>query len=448
MDEIDLAQIIDIRPFDRFNLTILAWSFLVCFVDGYDFTLPGYIAPYLVQAWHVPGSALAPVFSAAIVGILLGAPLLGYMGDRYGRKTALVAGMIAFGFLTLASMASTSVTQMVVLRFFAGMALGGVMGIAIVLNSEFAPMRLRATLICIMFSGLTVGAGVPGVVVTWLAPAHGWQIAFLIGGIAPLVLALGILRYVPESLKFLALRDDRRDRLVRLVKQIQPRLDVTAASRFVIADEANRRSDSIKALFAQDLLFVTPMLWLMCLMVGITVYFVQIWTPLLLAQGGLSPGEAALSTTAFQVGGMVGVILMGLQFDRWGLAPIVAMLCLGAPAVVLAGTPDLAGWALPTLMFASGYLVLGALNGLNALSAIVYPTSIRGNGVGWAFGVGRIGFLIGAQIGALRGSLTTHELFYVAATPLLVAAAGCVSLGIHRGFAPDPRSWSAAVDTI
>jgi AAHS family 4-hydroxybenzoate transporter-like MFS transporter len=444
-DKVDIADVIDGQKFRLFNANLLFWTFLVCMVDGYDFTAPGYVAPALVKAWSLNPSQLAPIFSAAIVGILCGAPLLGYVGDRFGRKKALVCGTLLFALLTFASALAESLWQLVALRFLTGMALGGVMSIAIVLSSEFAPKRLRGTLTCIMFSGLTVGAGLPGVVAGWIVPQWGWEAVFVIGGIIPIVLTVAMAFTIPESIKFLTLRPERRTKLVKLLKIIDPALQVGPNTQFVIADEKQASKVSLRDLFRGRLSVITPLLWVMLAMIGIVVYFVQIWTPILLTQIGISASQAALSATSFQVGGMIGVILMGITFDRWGLKPILFSSILAIPVIICVGTPGLSEFALAALLFVAGYLVLGTLNGVNVLSAVAYPTYMRGNGVGWAFGIGRVGFLLGAQVGSLRAFFKVSELFYLTAAPLAIASLACIALGWYRGYSASGDSGALPV---
>ena len=125
---------------------------------------------------HVAAKAFAPALSASLFGILFGAPLLGYIGDRFGRKAAILAGCTIYGLGTLATVWTTNLDQVVVLRFLAGIGIGGLMPNTIALNSELAPKRLRAALVVLMFTGITTGGGIPGYVQAWLIPHYGWQI--------------------------------------------------------------------------------------------------------------------------------------------------------------------------------------------------------------------------------------------------------------------------------
>src|SRR6478609_2315270 len=149
-----------------------------------------FAAPHLVRAWGISPGALGPVFSASLVGILFGSALFGWVGDRFGRKAALVGSNLLFGVFTLAAAYATNLDQMFWLRLFAGLGIGGVIPNVVALNAESAPRHLRATLAIIAVGCVPIGGAIPGFVAATLVPQHGWQILFLIGGVAPLVIGL------------------------------------------------------------------------------------------------------------------------------------------------------------------------------------------------------------------------------------------------------------------
>ena len=188
---IDIDQLIDGQKIGRFNLMIVTWSFLAMLADGYEITAMAFAAPELVRIWGVEMSAFGPVFSASLFGVLFGAPLLGWAGDRYGRRTAIISACIVCGIATLAMVLATSLHEMFVLRFVAGIGIGGLMPNTISLTSELSPGRYRAMLIVLMFTGITLGSGSPSVIAATLVPSYGWQVLSVIGGVFPLVVATG-----------------------------------------------------------------------------------------------------------------------------------------------------------------------------------------------------------------------------------------------------------------
>src|SRR5256714_3277261 len=186
----DVSRFIDERKLTRFNASLVIWSFLIGLFEGYDISAFSYAATELIRTWGISNrSALGPVFSASLFGILIGSPLFGYLGDRYGRKFAVIASCLVFGAFTLAACWATGLQSLLTLRFFAGIGIGGLLPNLIALNAEYAPRRFRATLIILMFTGITFGGAVPGAISVWLAPHHGRQAVFARRGGPPIPLS-------------------------------------------------------------------------------------------------------------------------------------------------------------------------------------------------------------------------------------------------------------------
>jgi AAHS family 4-hydroxybenzoate transporter-like MFS transporter len=220
---VDVAAIIDNLAIGRFHVMVLAFCALLALTDGYDIAVIGFAGPSLVRDWKITNlAALAPIFSAGLIGVLVGAPMFGYFGDRFGRKVALISSAILYGLLSIATMAVGSLNEMIVLRFLTGLAMGGVLPTSVALAAEYAPRRFKLTFGIIVNLGIVVGAGLPGLVAVWLVPTHGWQVLFLVGGVAPIVLAACLVPVLPESLKFLSLHPERRANTVRLLSRLRP----------------------------------------------------------------------------------------------------------------------------------------------------------------------------------------------------------------------------------
>ena len=158
-----LLSAFDERGITRFNISLIIFAFFVVLIDGYDISALSFAVPELVKAWNITDrSALGPVLSASLVGMLFEAPLLGALGDRFGRKKAIIAACLIFGGFTWLTAVATSLHQITYLRFLAGIGIGGFMPNIIALVAEYAPRRLRATMVILMFSGVSFGGGCPG----------------------------------------------------------------------------------------------------------------------------------------------------------------------------------------------------------------------------------------------------------------------------------------------
>lgn len=430
---IDVDQLVDNQRITAFNWSLVFWCFIVTAVDGYDISAAPAAGPFLVHDWHLASpAALTLPFSAANFGVLFGAPLFGWLGDRFGRKLAINLSLVMFGLFTLLVVMVTSVEQLTWARFLAGFGIGGVVANTIALNAEMAPRRVRATLIILMFIGTTTGGIFPPIAANLLAGTYGWQIIFWIGGIAPLVIAAICWVVLPESLKFLALVPSRREEAISLARKMQPGFSMAPEDWFESASQRSQRA-RFADLFVGKLAAMTPLLWLLFAINLMVFYFVNIWlqtviTPAILKSGGVA-ATAQDASLMFQLGGSICALLICQFVDRMGLRPVLLLIVLGIPATAAIGyvaTSPLLVW----VTFAAGFCLLGVQFGLNAMAGLLYPTHVRSLGVGYAFGIGRFGAFGGPAIGGLLigMNLPLQDLYIIAATPLLISLVACMVL--------------------
>jgi AAHS family 4-hydroxybenzoate transporter-like MFS transporter len=422
-DTIDITRLIDDRKMSAFNAQLVILSFFVALFDGYDIIAAAVALPQLKAAWNI--TDMRPVgwmLSASLVGILFGAPIYGYVGDRFGRKKAIIGSCLTFGAFTLAAAASGSVMQLLILRFFAGIGIGGIFPNIIALNAEFAPKRVRATMIILMFTGVTFGGVLPGLISVWFVGTYGWQILFVVGGVLPIVMGAVVQLWLPESIKFLVLKTQDREAAAGLVRRLAPGLEIGPRAHFVIRDEAVFPDFHIQYLFAGALRFLTPLLWILFICNQMAFYFSNSWMPTVLGTAGVSGSSAQIATSLFQLGGTVGGLLLSMPLNRQGLMPVALLFAASLPIVGSIGF--LTGYVplLMLIVFLAGFCLLGLQFGLNATSAMLYPTSIRSNGSGWAFGVGRFGSISGPVIGGylIAAQLPLHQIFLLLLIPLAI----------------------------
>ncbi len=428
---LNLEELVDGQKFGRFNINLLIWSFLAMVADGFDLAGLASAAPELARTWHVAPKAFAPALSASLFGILFGAPLLGHAGDRFGRKTLIVTGCVVFSLGTLAMVWATNLDQVVALRVLAGVGIGGLMPNAIALNSELAPKRLRATLVVLMFTGITAGAGIPGLIQAWLIPGHGWQVMFWIGGLAPLIVAVCLLFTLPESVKFLAFKPDRHTEFLRSVRRLRRDLAISDDAQFVGAPAAQENGLGMEAIFRGSFAWITPLLWVCFASALMANFFLNSWLPLIFEGGGLTAKQSGIATSLYHSGGTIGGLLVSLALGRFGFTVIALLFLCATLAIAAIGFPGLSYMAMVSVVALSGFCTLGAQFGNNAASGLLYPTAARSSGVGWALGIGRFGSIAGPLVGgALIGMrVPTRQLFVLAAIPMVAGliASICVA---------------------
>jgi AAHS family 4-hydroxybenzoate transporter-like MFS transporter len=429
--EVRVSQLLDEGGLSSFQIKLIIWSFFVVLIDGYDIAAIAFAAPYLVKAWGLSPGALGPVFSASLVGILFGSAIFGWVGDRYGRKAALVGSNLLFGIFTFAAAYSGNLQEMFWLRLLAGIGIGGVIPNVVAVNAESAPCHLRATLAIIAVGCVPIGGAIPGFVTAAFVPQYGWPILFQIGGIVPVVIAVAALLGMPESIKYMTLHPRERHAMEALIAEIRPDFKVPADARFVIEDEKQFPGFNPVYLFRQGLALITPLVWLLFALNLMGYFFLLSWTPTLLTAAKLPPATAALAGAVLQVGGTVGALSLCWWLQRHRFLAIAVMFALAVPVVGAIGFAGLSSpAALMTATFFAGFLVLGVQSGLNVVGAMIYPTSLRANGSGWQLGIGRVGSIVGPLVGALFVGVSVQRLYMWSALPFAAGAVICFI--VHR----------------
>ncbi|WP_233838987.1 MFS transporter [Paraburkholderia sp. ZP32-5] len=428
---LNIATLVEEQKIGRFAVGLLFWCFLIMLMDGYDQTAVSFAAPALIKEWHVARGGFGPVFGAGLFGTLIGSFIFGYLGDRLGRKKAIVIGSLFFGALTYASVWASSLQQLMLLRFLAGIGMGGVVPNAVALVAEYAPKRLRATWVTLMFSGFSIGAGSGGLVSSALIHRYGWSIMFAVGGAGSLLIGLLVIFTLPESAKLLVIRQRNPQMLRNLIARLRPELSIPADAQFVPGEVREKKRFVLKLIFSDGLAAITPLLWIVFIVNSMALYFLQNWLPILMEGMGIDPRGASLITMMFSVGGVLGGLILCRFVDRHGVAAIISLPVIGLPVVASLGHGSSQGW-LMLAVFATGFCVVGAQYGLYAVAGMIYPTSFRSAGVGSAISVGKIGSVSGPVIGGLLLAmhLPITQLFYAASLLFLIAAVSSTILAL------------------
>jgi MFS transporter, AAHS family, 4-hydroxybenzoate transporter len=310
------------------------------------------------------------------------------------------------------------------LRVIAGLGIGGVIPNVVAINAESAPRSLRATLAIIAMTGVPLGGTAAGFTAATLIPHFGWPILFEIGGIVPIVVALAAIVGMPESVKYMALHDSQGKRMQRLVAAIRP--DLPANAHFVIEDEKQSPSSNPVYLFRNGLWLITPLSWLMFTLNLMGFHFLIAWTPTLLIAAKLPPATAALAGGLLQGGGVVGALALSSWVQRHRFLGLSLLFVVAVPLVGSIGYASVASdSAVLAATFCAGFLVIRIQIGINAVGAMIYPTSLRANGSGWQLGIGRLGSIVGPLVGALFVGLPVEQLYMWSALPFAGGAAAC-----------------------
>jgi AAHS family 4-hydroxybenzoate transporter-like MFS transporter len=397
-DVVDVQGFLNAQPFSPFQWRIFALCFAIVLLDGFDTAAIGFIAPSLVREWGVARPALAPVLSAALLGLAAGALFAGPLADRIGRKLVLTGAVILFGAACLWSSFAASLGELTVLRFVTGLGLGAAMPNAVTLMSEYCPDKRRATLTNAMFCGFPLGAALGGFIAAWMIPQWGWRSVLVAGGVVPLLLAALILLLLPESVRFLVARGAGAPRIRAILARVSP--NALGVRAFVLTEPAPARDGKTAAglglVLSRPYLAGSMLLWLAYFM-GLVIFYALVnWMPLLLRDAGFAPQAAALVAALFPLGG-VGAIAFGWLMDRYRPNLVIACGFAATAASIFAiGQVPRDVFIVGSMVFLAGIAMNTAQASLPALAAAYYPTRGRATGVAWMMGIGRFGGIAGS----------------------------------------------------
>ena len=402
---VDVARLIDEGRFSPFQQRLVAATSLLIVLDGADNQLLSNAIPAMMREWDLPRPAFATASAAAPFGMILGGVIGGILGDRIGRSAALLGSVGCFAALTAMVAFVDGLTTLTIARFLAGLGLGGAMPNAAALTAEFVPERQRPiaitlTIVCIPLGGVLAGLAAGAVI-----PAYGWRVLFAVGGVVPLLLAVLFFKLLPESPRFLAGVRPRWPELRLTLRRMGH--DIADDVAFVDqAAGAGGSRGSIADLFAPVLRRDTLALigaFGSCLL---AIWMGFLWIPAMLTDPsvGFPQPQASFALSLFNFGGVAGAIAGALLIQRFGSrAALLSITALSiVVALAMARMPlRVDTWNLVMAMFAVSGALLNAVQAtMYALAAHVFPTAIRGTGVGATVAVGRLGNVAASYVGS------------------------------------------------
>ncbi|MCD5971625.1 MFS transporter [Pseudomonas quasicaspiana] len=419
---LDVQAFINAQPLSRYQWRVVILCFLIVFLDGLDTAAMGFIAPALSVEWGIDRASLGPVMSAALIGMVFGALGSGPLADRFGRKVVLVVAVFLFGLFSLLSAYSSNIDQLLILRLLTGLGLGAAMPNATTLLSEYTPERLKSLLVTSMFCGFNLGMACGGFVSAKLIPAMGWHSLLMLGGILPLILTVVLMIWLPESARFLVVRNLGVDRIRKVLAPIS-RQEVNAAKDFSVPEQKTVRSRNVlKVIFSGTYSAGTLLLWLTYFMGLVIVYLLTSWLPTLMRDSGASMEQSAFIGALFQFGGVLSAVGVGWAMDKYNPHKVIGCAYFLAGVFAWLVGQSLGNVAvLATLVLLAGMCINGAQSAMPSLAARFYPTQGRATGVSWMLGIGRFGAILGAWAGATLLGLGWN--FEQVLTTLVVPAA-------------------------
>jgi AAHS family benzoate transporter-like MFS transporter len=431
MRTIDVNEAIDNNPLGKFQWLVVGLCALLLIVDGYDVFVAGTVLPTLISEWSLTKPQAGALQAWALFGMMFGALFFGPLADKIGRKKGMAISFLLFTGATLLTGFASSPGEFKIFRFVAGLGCGGLMPNAVALVNEYAPKRLRGTMVALMFSGYSVGGMVAAGLGIGLIPQYGWKPMFFVAAL-PLVLLPVILWKLPESLGFL-IRQGEQEQAKRIYAKIDRSVRLGEADRLVFS-EIKGASASVGELFRHQRTLRTLMLWVAFFCCLLLVYLLSSWLPKVLQEAGYAEKASLLSLFSLNFGGMVGAIAGGRLGDRFGLPKVVVGFFIAAAvSIALIGFNPPAG-LLFLMVFVAGATTIGTQILLYASVAQLYNLSVRSTGLGWASAVGRVGAIVGPTLGGalLALEFPLQQNFLIFSIPAAVSALAMLVFAISN----------------
>lgn len=431
MRQIDVHKIADEAKFNRFHGLVMFWCSLIIIFDGYDLAVAGIALPSIMKEMNVDPTEAGFMVSSALFGMMFGAIFLGTIADRIGRRWAISICILLFSVFTAAAGLTHDPVTFSIMRFIAGLGIGGVMPNVVAQMTEYSPKKIRATMVTLMFSGYAVGGVIAALLGRGLIETHGWSSVFLAAAL-PVVLIPLIMKSMPESMPFL-LKQGRHDELKAIVDRLQPDFGTTASDHFALPAEDKADDAPVRHLFHDGRGFSTVMFWIAFFMCLFMVYALSSWLTKLMAGAGYSLGSAMTLVMTLNAGAIIGAIGGGWLADKFHIKWVLfSMYVLAAVSITLLGV-KMPTEALFVVVALAGASTIGTQIVTYAYVGQFYPMAIRSTGIGFASGVGRSGAILAPiVIGALVAMALPLQMNFIAiAIPALIAALA-VAMIDHR----------------
>ncbi|WP_232698294.1 MFS transporter [Brevibacillus daliensis] len=402
MKTVRVAEVMGNSKFSGFHMTIFFWCAFSIICDGYDLNMYGVVLPTLMAEWSLTSVEAGAMGSYALFGMMVGAFLFAPLADMIGRKKVLILCLTLFSAVTFLIAFSPNPTVFSVLRFIAGLGLGGLMPNVIAMMTEYSPKSKRNILVATMYSGYAIGGIIASLIGIYLIPTMGWNLLFILGGLPLLAIPI-MIKKMPESLNYYVQKEDFKT-LAAIMNKVDPTGNYHETDRYVLDSETEQQSKEtatkipVQRLFEDKRARSTFMFWVSCFSCLIMVYGLNTWLPKLMMQAGYPLGSSLTFMLVLNFGSIVGSVVGGWLADRIGAKKVLLMFyALGALCFILLGFKA-DTLILYFLIAIGGACSIGTQNLANPYIAEYYPKNMRATGIGWSLGIGRIGGILGPTL--------------------------------------------------
>lgn len=382
----------------RQSALIVALCFVLNMIDGMDVLIISYIAPTLQKDWAVSSAQFSIVFSAGLGGMAIGGLGLAPMADRFGRKRLIIFAISLMAVAMFCSSFVTSIWQLSLIRILVGMGIGTVLACIPAISARVSPAKHRNFAVGVLQAGYPIGAMITGFIAAWALPIYGWQHTLVATACVSALSVPFIIWLLPSGVSS---------------APSGPALPLTE----VISGDRRRSSF---------------LLWTATICGFMALYFIASWITKLSIEAGLPETNAIIASAIYNFGAFAGTVAGSIAATRMDVRKLCGtLLALAAGVFLVFGGISMPLAGVLITAFVMGVTLQGGFNMLYPIAATVYPDKVRSTGIGWAFGIGRIGAFTGPLVGgwALSQSWPLVAVFGIFVGPLLIASYAALRVG-------------------
>ena len=431
----DINEFIDNGSITSQQILVVSLCFIFNMLDGFDITAMAVVASPVSVDLALTPDLLGWIFSFALAGMMVGAMALAPIADIIGRRALIILSLMIVGISVIMTSKVESLTPFMLLRFISGMGAGALLASQASLAAEYSPDKYRALSVAIVTAGYPTGAMMTSVVAGYILPEYGWRMMFLFGGVVTVSMVIVAWLMIPESLKYLI--EKKPNNALEKINKILLKLNAPSINELPPSNNDREVTVSMignmRMLLSPKFRRLSLMLWTSFFCAFGTLYFLMSWIPKLMENAGYDMAVGRDAFLLFNLGGVIGIYLLGILSVKWKLTNLILNLSLvsAVSMIIFALVPNQLN-ILFILILLIGILQQSAFTGLYGVAAKAYPTEIRSTGVGWAIGLGRSGAVAGPAVAGyliLAGyDMSANFIFF--ALPMIVCGLTAYKLNI------------------
>ncbi len=367
------------------NRQIIGFAWAGWIFDFYDLILYSFLLIHIAKSFNLGRHELGLVYSASLAITAIGGITLGYVGDRIGRRPAIISSVLIFSIGTLLSAFAWDLTSLLVFRIITGFGIGGEWAAGHTLVNETLPKGKRGRASAIIQSGAPIGVALASITGAFLTPIIGWRMSFLVASVPSFLLVLLMIKYLPESPKFLIFKAEAKD------ERNEKGQNVPTGVQYI--RQATSRSWKILVEIRKPLAMGTILS-----LFGMLAYWVIFaWTPEYLAEIGFADQQIGYWMLLSQLGAFIGYLSFGVVVDKTGqfklsFASYTLLFAIGVLVFTQGLEHGALLFSLSGIFFAG--LGTGFFSGYGPLYSRIFPTRVRNSSASFCFNMGRLGAFV------------------------------------------------------